>query len=85
MMKLYSVTSRQLHAEHLILAENEWQARDIADDTDHSFNLHWAQLCNQPVPGRIPYYTLGNGNVYEVDMTEFGVLATVPDSTPDYI
>jgi len=70
-MKLYFCKARSVDATYIIRAENEWQARDIADNLDHERREYEAELDgdfgskNYKQPARKPYYTLGNGTVSE--------------------
>jgi len=71
-MKLYFCNSRIVDCTYIIRAENEWQARDIADNLDHERREWEAALDddfgsgNCKPPARKPYYTLGNGTVSEL-------------------
>ena len=71
-MKLYFCNSRTVDCTYIIRAENEWQARDIADNTDHERREWEAELDGDfgskdyKPPIRRPYYTLGNGTVSEL-------------------
>lgn len=90
-LRLFQCRSRVYRAMFTIVAENEWQARDIADARDHDDRVYEAWLDNDgrdeipPVPFRA-FYTLGNGNVREIDLakTSAGVIETAFDDVYDY-
>ena len=84
MMKLYFCTARDVDAHYIIRAENEWQARDIADNLDHEERERLAELdadfggLDYRPPARRPYYTLGNGAMSEFTVDgEAGLCFTV--------
>jgi len=87
MMKLFQCRSRVYRAVFTIVAENEWQARDIADARDHDSRVYEAWLVNDgrdelPKPVQFKaFYTLGNGSVREIDLanTTPGVIETAFD------
>ena len=85
-MPLYFCNARTVDALYIIRAENEWQARDIADGLDHERRERDAELDSDfgwkdyVPPIRRPYYTLGNGTVYELKTDgEPGLCFTVFD------
>ena len=83
-MKLYFCMARTVDAHYIIRAENEWQARDIADNLDHEVREWEAELDGDfgsgdyKSPTRKPYYTLGNGTMSEFTVDgEAGLCFTV--------
>lgn len=90
-LRVFQCRSRVYRATFTIVAENEWAARDIADNRDHENRVYEAWLENDgrddvPTIHPRPFYTLGNGNVREIDLahTTPGVIETAFDDVYEY-
>lgn len=86
-LRLFQCRSRVYRATFTIIAENERAARDIADNRDHENRVYEAWLENDgrddaPAVHPRPFYTLGNGEMHEINLgnTAPGVIQTAFDA-----